>query len=156
MKCYPLSSSQIPVLDVSASLSFSLWAVLAEIRGPGSWMEGRGSSSGGGSFPPMDDSLWMSVILGNVPREQMRKPLNPAELLRGSVFDKRLPPWSASLRVLLIKRVKARSCLQTSWSSVFGFQCSLGSSLSAPALSYVIYSSSLSLLLYTKGYLKPR
>ena len=33
----------------------------------------------------------MSVILGNVPHEEQRKPLNPAELLRGSVFDKRLP-----------------------------------------------------------------
>lgn len=37
-------------------------------------------------------SSWMSVILGNVPHEQWRKPLNPAALLRGSVFDKRLPP----------------------------------------------------------------
>lgn len=89
--------------------SFSLWAVPAQIRGLGCWMEKRGSSFfSSGCF----HSLWMNVILGNAPHEQWRKPLNPAELLRESVFDKRLPQW-----VPLIKRVKAWSYPPALWSS---------------------------------------
>lgn len=56
-------------------------------------------------------SLWMIVILGNAPHEQWRKPLSPAELLRESVFDKRLPQ-----RAPLIKRVKAWSYPPALWS----------------------------------------
>lgn len=44
-----------PVLDVSAGLPFSLWAVPAEIRGLGSWKETRGSS-----FLPVMLSLIMN------------------------------------------------------------------------------------------------
>lgn len=63
--------SQRSVLDVSADLPFSLWAVPAEIRGLGYWMEARGTSF----FPSgCFHSSWMSVILGNVAHEQRRKP----------------------------------------------------------------------------------
>lgn len=63
-----------PRCFMSVGLLFPLWAVPAEIRGLGCWMETRGSSFfSSGCF----HSLWMNVTLGNVPHEQRREPLNP-------------------------------------------------------------------------------
>lgn len=152
---------QRPVLDVSAGLPFSLWAVPPEIRGLGCWMEARGSSF----------LLWMLSLIMNECDSGKCAPWTAEETSKSCRAPEGICLWqttspargtdTADQWVPLIKRVKAWSYPPASWSfcpvSYFqsegrkrSMRSAAAGNLSAYALSCMNYCLTLSRILCTK------
>ena len=125
---------QRPVLDVSPGLPFSLWAVPAEIRGLGCWMEARGTSFFFFFFH------WMLSLIMNECNSEKCAPWTAEETPKSSGAPEGICLWQttspargtepADHSVPLIKRVKARCYAPASWSSwllLSGFSVSMRS-----------------------------